>query len=427
MPNELDGITRADRDPGFRRIALLAILTLATWIAADWLRTGTDAAFYPYAAPGVSWYAVGLLVTAAILARLSVPAVSVWRVLTELLAAMPILIVALSLVQKTYELSSLAARLAFGAVCICLVFYVARSLRRMSARQRLRAVSIAALFVIGFAWASEVLMVDVHLWSDAADEQEEVAPDDAESLLFSQSALIDGAVAGIAPSAPEAPSAFLVGFAGYGAQKVFAEEIKLAARTLGTHFGSDRRDVLLMNDRRSLHDAPLASPTALRYALRAVAARMNLQKDVLFLSISSHGSEDGLLAVSNHGLPIDDLDIETLRAALDDSGIVWRVIVISACYSGQYVDPLSTPRTAVITASAADRASFGCTDDRDLTYFGEAFYRDALPGARSLRDAFVRARAAIESREKAEGVKPSHPQAFFGSEIEAKLAQLSAQ
>src|SRR5690349_19728990 len=126
---------------------------------------------------------------------------------------------------------------------------------------------------------------------------------------------------------------------------------------------------------------------------------MNVQKDVLLLSISSHGSEDGVVAVSNHGLPVDDLDIETLRSALDEAGIVWRVIVISACYSGQFIDPLSSPRTAVITASAADRTSFGCADDRDLTYFGEAFYRDALPGARSLREAFQKARAAIEARE----------------------------
>jgi hypothetical protein len=58
-----------------------------------------------------------------------------------------------------------------------------------------------------------------------------------------------------------------------------------------------------------------------------------------------------------------------------------------------------TPR-----AAAADRTSFGCSNDSDLTYFGEAFYRDALPGARSMRAAFESAKAAIAARERREHV-----------------------
>ena len=83
-------------------------------------------------------------------------------------------------------------------------------------------------------------------------------------------------------------------------------------------------------------------------------------------------------------------------------------------------------RTIVIAAAAADRTSFGCSNDSELTYFGEAFYRDALPGARSLREAFDRAKAAIAAREQREHVTPSNPQAYFGAEIEAKLAAMDA-
>ena len=80
----------------------------------------------------------------------------------------------------------------------------------------------------------------------------------------------------------------------------------------------------------------------------------------------------------------------------------------------------------LITAAAADRTSFGCSDDRDLTYFGEAFYRDALPAARSLRDAFDAANAAITARERREHVTPSNPQANFGKAMEEKLASMHA-
>ena len=100
------------------------------------------------------------------------------------------------------------------------------------------------------------------------------------------------------------------------------------------------------------------------------------------------------------------------------------MIIISACYAGGFIDALKNSHTIVITAAAADRTSFGCSNDRDLTYFGEAFFRDALPEARSLRDAFERAKSAIALREHREHVDASKPQAYFGAELESKLAAM---
>jgi hypothetical protein len=148
---------------------------------------------------------------------------------------------------------------------------------------------------------------------------------------------------------------------------------------------------------------------------------MDPDRDILFLALSSHGSPDPLLAVSNAGLPLAQVSAEDLESALHDSGIKRRIIVISACYAGGFVPSLENPDTIVIAAAAPDRTSFGCSDDRDLTYFGEAFYRDALPGATSLEDAFARAKSAIAVREKKENEVPSDPQAFFGSDLQAVL------
>ena len=80
----------------------------------------------------------------------------------------------------------------------------------------------------------------------------------------------------------------------------------------------------------------------------------------------------------------------------------------------------------MITAARRDRTSFGCSDQRDLTYFGEAFYRDALPRAPSLRIAFDLMRRDIASREKAERVRPSQPQSHFGPLLESKLDAMRA-
>ena len=75
----------------------------------------------------------------------------------------------------------------------------------------------------------------------------------------------------------------------------------------------------------------------------------------------------------------------------------------------------------VLTAAAKNRSSFGCSDQRDLTYFGEAFYRDALPRSTYLRAAFEAARQDLRERERAEQFKPSQPQSYFGPLIEEKL------
>jgi hypothetical protein len=190
---------------------------------------------------------------------------------------------------------------------------------------------------------------------------------------------------------------------------------------LGERYRLDDRHLALINDERDLDAAPLATVSGLRYALQGIAARMRLDRDVLFLAISSHGSRDASIAVENSQLPLDDLTDADLAEALEDSGIEWRVIVVSACYAGAFIPALRNPKTIVIAAAAADRTSFGCSTDRDLTYFGEAFYRDALPQAASLRDAFEKSKTAIAAREQRERIEASEPQADFGTAMEQKL------
>jgi hypothetical protein len=244
-------------------------------------------------------------------------------------------------------------------------------------------------------------------------------------VLFEQPARIDRVLAAI-PADPSARArAFFVGFAGVGEQKVFSQEIELASKVLSDRYATHGRELMLVNDERDLERLPLASVTGLKYALRGLATRMNLDRDVLFLSLSSHGGQDQIIQVSNAQLPLNDLTGDELSEALRASGIRWRVIIISACYAGGFIDALKSPQTIVIAAAAADRTSFGCSNDSDLTYFGEAFYRDALPGARSLREAFETAKSAIAVRERREHVESSKPQAYFGSELESKLASMS--
>ena len=116
-----------------------------------------------------------------------------------------------------------------------------------------------------------------------------------------------------------------------------------------------------------------------------------------------------------------------LRTLLDSSGIKNRVVVISACHSGSFIPALATPTTLVITAARADRTSFGCSDKRRWTYFGDAYFNRALRRQTSLAQAFTRAKRRIGRWEAQEKLTPSLPQIAGGETLGPALAAIERQ
>jgi Peptidase C13 family len=408
-------------------LAFLSALWIVLWIAIDRLDAEPDSQFFVDDMPLLAWYALGVLTLAALLRWRLQPKPNFGAVLALSIGLVPVPLLLAAFLAPYLNTGWL---LAMSMVAILYSFYfLERGLRSFTGTPHYLAAAAGIVFTLCFTWASAALDVIPEVWTGgetAAAAPSDVNSADAESILFEQPGRIDRALSAFKVDASAAPKAFFLGFAGVGDEKVFAQEIGLASRVLGERYAIDGRSVSLINDERDLDRAPIASVAGLRYALRGLGARMNRGRDVLFLSISSHGSKDPAIAVSNSQLPLNDLTENDLAGALEDSGIKWRVIIISACYAGAFIDSLKNPQTIVIAAAAADRTSFGCSNDRDLTYFGEAFYRDALPDARSLRDAFETAKTAIGVRERSERATPSKPQAYFGAEMEAKLASMNA-
>jgi hypothetical protein len=411
--------------PSLRWSLLGALFWLSVWCGLDWLYAQPDPEFFLANTPLLAWYAVAILALAGLLRWRSAPAPSFAAALALAVGSIPIplLLASVAAYLSTRWLCGLALiAAAYGLI------YLARGLRSLTGQPQRMAALCGGVFVAAFIWASDALDVIPDVWAAAelnapiASTDEALA--DAEGILFDQSGRIDGLLADINAASGVKTQAFFLGFAGVGDEKVFAQEIGLASRVLGERYDIGKRSLSLINDERDLERAPLASVTALRYALHGLGQRMNVDRDVLFLSISSHGSQDPAIAVSNSQLPFNDMAPRDLAEALRQSGIKWRVIIISACYAGGFIDTLKSPTTAIITAAAADRTSFGCGTASDLTYFGEAFYRDALPEAKSLRAAFDQAKAAIAARERREHQESSKPQAFFGAQMEAKLDTL---
>jgi Peptidase C13 family len=245
----------------------------------------------------------------------------------------------------------------------------------------------------------------------------------ARAVLAQQPARVAAEVGRIVPRVAGTANVFFLGFAGYGEQRVFRKEAELARQVFGDRFGSLHRSVELVNDVHDRTTYPLATYDNLRQALELIGRRMQ-RDDVLVLVLTSHGSADDGLAVTNGDLADDALSPRDVRRALDAAGIRWRVIIASACYAGIFIRPLRTDTSLIMTAADARHSSFGCADDRDLTYFGEALLKDSMPSACSLEEAFARARVIIRRREDDEGEIHSNPQLYVGARMRVKLHEL---
>jgi Peptidase C13 family len=247
----------------------------------------------------------------------------------------------------------------------------------------------------------------------------------SEEVLAAQPELLDDALDALEDERPGVVDLYFVGFASYAGEDVFRKDVERARDLLDDRFDTDGRSIVLINNPRTMLDDPLATITNLKATLNEIGKTINPDEDVVMLYLASHGSKDHSLAIEFWPLELTQLTPGALRKMLDDSGIKWRIIVVSACYSGGYIDALKDDNTLIITASATDRQSFGCGNESDSTYFGDAFFNRALRFDDSFVKAFEQARDYVAKREKAEGQSPpSNPQMVLGSAMAAKLKEL---
>jgi hypothetical protein len=251
----------------------------------------------------------------------------------------------------------------------------------------------------------------------APEDEEPPAPLANERLFHLQGQLIERALASIQPGRPGVREHYFVGFAPDASEEVFVRELRYVKRLFDERFGTAGRSISLASSYDALEELPIASVTNLGRALERVGKAMNADEDLLVLYVSAHGERDHRLSAWQPPLELAALTPTSLARMLHDSGIKWRVIVVSACYSGGFVEPLRDDNTIVITAAAPDRASFGCEAGRDFTYFGQAFFRDALARTPSFTEAFEIARQLVTQQEAAERLPASMPQIAVGRSI----------
>lgn len=243
-----------------------------------------------------------------------------------------------------------------------------------------------------------------------------------EQVLYAQPRMMREALAGLGPRVPGRPNLYLVAFAGDGAEDVFRNEAEYAAQLFAQRFGASAHSLVLENNPATLATRPLASWSNLETALEGLGKTMQPDQDILLLYLTSHGDEEHNLLLDMDPLPLDQIGATDLAGILAMHPFKWKVVVVNACYSGGFIPPLSSPGTLVLTAARADRSSFGCGSDSDITYFGKAWLVDALNRTDNFADAFKRASGEIRRWEQQDKLTPSEPQIDIGSGISGQLA-----
>lgn len=263
----------------------------------------------------------------------------------------------------------------------------------------------------------------LYVFPDAAHADR--APVDVEALYAAQDRLMAAQVAALAPETPGVPEVFALALGGTADQSVFLSEVESVAAILDAQYGAGARTFKLANSHDDPTRYPLANRANLARALAEIGARQGAE-DLAFLFLTSHGQKD-LFKLSFPEAATSDLTAAEFRRMLDDSGIGPAVIVVSACFSGSFIDDIAAPDRLVITAAREDRTSFGCRDGAKWTEFGESFFDRALRAEPDPRRAFRLAVEEVARKEAAGGLTPSLPQIAEGSGIGTVLDRVLAR
>ncbi|MBD2841621.1 C13 family peptidase [Erythrobacter rubeus] len=240
--------------------------------------------------------------------------------------------------------------------------------------------------------------------------------------MLEQQRRLSAALDGLAPQRPGEIDAYVVTVA-LDSDPVFAREAREAGRVLSRRYGGEGRTLTLAGADGMRDDLARGSIRSLILGLAHIAEIMDPEEDVLVLYSTSHGAKVGLVNhYGDNGYGI--FSPSRLKEVLAELGIERRLLIISACYSGVFVPELASPDTAILTAAAAQRTSFGCEAENDWTFYGDALINRALRKPQSLPDAAREATRQIAVWEAESRLTASLPQVSVGANVSAWLGDL---
>ena len=202
--------------------------------------------------------------------------------------------------------------------------------------------------------------------------------------------------------------------------------------------GADRPIQAFDNARRDLVKGFLAAgfsrANMVDYSLRPDVPQPTSASAVVdgITTAATRGTAGCLLYFTSHGAPnamvfgvaprmTPDMMANIVRSAC---GTRPTVVIVSACYSGIFVNALAAPNRMVLTAASRERTSFGCGADETYPWFDGCII-ETLPTASDFLALAAGTRACVARKEAALGATPpSDPQMFVGADMQLRLPML---
>src|SRR5208283_3297530 len=332
-----------------RQLLALAVLGMLLDALLDYVRAGPGSVLMLHAIVYEGFDMAVLLLTAALLGaafrqphlKLALPVVA--------LAAQPVLgLFGLFLTLPGnqgellgFSIYRLGERLSLAWLAFVLWRATAVALSPRAPRFWLRSLSGAALLMLSVPLVYWAYQPWFYAPPPAPEHRVAQSPNPAsEQVLIEQPQLLYEALADLDDERPGVTDLYFVGFASYAGEDVFRKDMEVAQDLFDDRFDTDGRSIALINNPQTMHDVPFATVSNLRATLSQIGDIIDPDQDVVLLYLTSHGTRDHKLSVEFPPLELEALTPAGLKQMLDDAGIKWRIVVVSACYSGGFIDPL---------------------------------------------------------------------------------------
>jgi len=418
----------------YAQLLLLFALSAAIDIVGDWFRAIPPRSF-SWLGAGAELYAAGiLLLTSALIAIANRQRPAALAIPVLALSSLPV-------VQAIHYIPYLmraggefpeAVLLAEYAIVLWIVLILVRSVALSFSPLPpfgwLRAIG-GGLLLATPIWLGDALFQGEPWWRGHQDEAAMPRSSEmsagSEVVLAAQTFLLDHVLENLQDERPGRTDLYFVAFAPNARDDAFREQAENAQRVMDARWDTDGRSLVLVNNPQTLVTAPFATVSNLREALNEIGDAMDTEDDVLMLYLTSTTAAGGKLAAQLPPLSLVELGPAGLRQLLEDAGIKWRIIVVSACDSGRFVQALQDENTLVITDTSASGAAFGCGNRTPTSMFADAFFGEGLGKTNSFESAFNVAKAKMAEREQAARYTPAAaPQFVMGAAMADKIKTL---
>ncbi|HJU22699.1 MAG TPA: C13 family peptidase [Casimicrobiaceae bacterium] len=399
------------------QFVLIVLVSAAIDIDTDWVRAAPDSRFSIVGLHG-ELFALGLLaLSSAVIATLrrerdiylalpivllaSFPAIQVVHALPDI----PRLGVAMSdVARKVFDAAIFAwmVAVAIRAVYVCT--------QPLGMRRRIFAVG-GGVIVVAPLWFAPLIGPLDPWWVeyDSVTAERDAMSPASEPVLAAQDFIMDRALDDLEDERPAVTDLYFVGFAPDARRPGFVADVDAAQRVMDERWHTKGRSIVLVNSPLTVAERPFATITHLRKVLLEIGDLIDTDDDVVMVYLVGSSGGDHTLAAVNPPLELVGLSPQGLKELLDAAGIRWRIVVVSTCYAGAWVDALQDDETVVIASSSANTRASDCTGGIGTSSFGEAFFNDGMRRGDDLALAFDTARKRLARMHAPEPVMSMGP------------------